>query len=60
MKNKCECGREIHIPAYQRKAIRAFLKVYPWVTQKSMAILFNASQARISEIVRSDIAKGGL
>ena len=58
--NKCKkCGRVQHITPYQRKAIRAFLRVYPWVEQKDMGILFNISQARISEIVRADSTKGG-
>lgn len=59
MKNKCDCGRKINIHPHQRKAIRSFLGVYPWVTQKDIAILFDISQARVSEIVRSDEAKGG-
>jgi hypothetical protein len=53
MKQKCKkCGAAIHVTPYQRKAIRAFLKVYPWVSQKSIAILFNISETRVSEIVK--------
>jgi hypothetical protein len=60
MQSKCKCGRAVHVTPYQRKGIRAFLKVYPWVAQKDIGMLFNISQARISEIVRADVIKGGL
>jgi predicted XRE-type DNA-binding protein len=59
MQSKCKCGRAIHVAPYQRKAIRAFLRVYPWVAQKDVAILFNISQSRVSEIVHADVKRGG-
>ena len=58
-KTHCKCGRAINVSPYQRKLIRKFLQQYPWVQQKDMAELFNISQARVSEIVRADVAKGG-
>jgi hypothetical protein len=60
MQQKCKkCDAAIHVTPYQRKGIRAFLKVYPWVQQKDIGILFDISQARVSEIVRADKKKGG-
>jgi hypothetical protein len=60
MQQKCKCGRAIHVTPDQRKGIRAFLKTYPWVQQNHIGILFNISQARVSEIVRADVNKGGV
>jgi hypothetical protein len=59
MKDKCKCGRAIHISPEGRMRVRRFVKVYPWVTQKDMALLFGVSVARISEIVRAHHARGG-
>jgi hypothetical protein len=59
MKDKCKCGRAIHISPAGRLRVRRFVKVYPWVTQKDMALLMGVSIARISEIVRADNSRGG-
>lgn len=59
MQSKCKCGRAIHITPRQRRQIRWFLGKYPWVQQKDIGELFSISQARVSEIVRSDSKRGG-
>ena len=57
---KCKCGRSVPISPDQRKRIRSFKTTYPWVSQKDLASLLGCSQMRVSEIVRSLAAKGGL
>jgi hypothetical protein len=66
---KCEsCGArvdgelDIQVPLqpWQRKEIRQFKQVYPWVSNESLAALFGVSTSRMSEIIRADVAKRGL
>jgi len=59
MQSKCKCGRVVNITPQQRHDIRWFYHMYPWVQQKDLGKLFNISQARISEIIRSDSKRGG-
>ena len=58
---KCRyCQRNNKLNREARDRIRAFLTIYPWVTQKDVAALFELSQARMSEIIRGDKSRGGL
>jgi len=58
---KCKfCKKKVTISPKQRKIMRQFMEKHFYVTQVDMAELFDVSQARISEIVRSDAKKGGL
>ena len=58
---KCRyCGKNHRLNLAARDRIRAFMKTYPWVSQKSMGELFELSQARMSEIIRADKSRGGM
>ena len=59
MKCKSCSGTNVVHDSADRERIRGFLRVYPWVRQLDMAKLLGLSQARISEIVRCDVKKGG-
>ena len=50
--SRCKCGRIKRLSQHERDNIRRFMIQYPWVKQKHMAILFNISKSRISEIMR--------
>ena len=58
---KCRhCGGRGEISPQLRGRIRAFRQKYPWVTQSDLAVLFAVSNARMSEIIRKDVIRGGL
>lgn len=59
MRCKTCSSKNVVLEKYDREGVRAFLRLYPWVRQKDVAMLLNLSQARISEIVRCDSKRGG-